>query len=188
MLDSYLPPPAPFTNFKYLAPADTWTSMKTSPTQRNGVDHGASAAAAMDRIYLLGGRNEAFPSTSAGQVNEAYDPVTDMWTSLQALPVGRGGGAIGVKSNRVYLVGGVAAGNMVYAMCIYNPATDVWTTGPISPRHIGQAIGHSRLPMPNASSLQAKACQCPKRFPPVLFEAMSSSSRVALASLLPPTR
>jgi hypothetical protein len=46
----------------------------------------------------------------AGQANEAYNPVAEIWTTLKAMPVGRRGGSIGVRSNKVYLVGGIATG------------------------------------------------------------------------------
>ena len=52
---AFLPPQQPFSNYKYLVPVDTWTSLKTSPTQCNGIDHSASATTAMGQVYLIGG-------------------------------------------------------------------------------------------------------------------------------------
>ncbi len=122
-------------NYKYSVSTDVWTTMKTSPTGRigatsaGGYDHGASAANVMNRIYLMGGN----VAPGAGSKNEAFSPLTDTWTTVASLPIARGGAAIGVKFNKVYVAGGSTniGITLTSAMSVYDPATDVWTTGPV---------------------------------------------------------
>ena len=109
------------SSHKYSAATDEWATINKIPTWRGGTEHGASAATVGNRIYVVGGL-----ITSDSAKNEAYDTQTDTWATKAALPVGRAGAAVGVRSNKIYVVAGHS---LLSSMNIYTPSTDAWTSG-----------------------------------------------------------
>jgi N-acetylneuraminic acid mutarotase len=73
----------------YDAGRDTWAAVARLPSPRSHVE--ASTFVQHDRIVIVGGRNNTRwrPLNRAGLANvTAYDPATDTWTELPALPIG----------------------------------------------------------------------------------------------------
>jgi N-acetylneuraminic acid mutarotase len=112
------------SSHKYSAAADVWTTIRRIPTYRAGTEHAASAASVGNRIYVMGGL-----ASISGAKNEVYDTQTDTWATKAALPVGRAGAAVGVWSNRIYLVAGYGLPLMLSSMHVYTPSADAWTSG-----------------------------------------------------------
>ncbi len=109
------------SSHKYSAATDVWATINTIPTWRTATEHGASAATVGNRIYVVGGL-----TTIDSAKNEAYDTQTDTWATKAALPVGRAGAAVGVRSNKIYVVAGYF---LLSSMHVYTPSADAWTSG-----------------------------------------------------------
>jgi len=58
---------------------------------------------ALKRIYLFGGIVSIFESRDVTQV---YDPATDTWTLGEPVPTSRGGSAVAVVNDQIYVIGG----------------------------------------------------------------------------------
>ena len=103
-----------------------WSNKAEMPTGR----YEPAVVAADGLLYVFGGQIGHCSSTAA---NEGYDPSTDTWTSLSALP-GLFTGLRGVAlDGKIYLPGGWK-GNPCYdtvtkELYIYDPDTDSWTQG-----------------------------------------------------------
>lgn len=105
------------------------------PTQGTGVTitepHSRvahTAAACRGRIYFFGGISEDGAVPQPTNV-ECYEPATERWTSLSALPTSRNFAAAAELDGAIYLVGGLDD-NAVSMSRVekYDPATDTWTT------------------------------------------------------------
>ncbi len=110
-----------WSSHKYSAATDAWATINKIPTWRAATEHGASAATVGNRIYVVGGH-----TTSDSAKNEAYDTQTDTWATKAALPVGRAGAAVGVRSNKIYVIAGYS---LLSSMHVYTPSADAWTSG-----------------------------------------------------------
>ncbi len=88
-------------------------------------------------LYVIGG----FDTRATGpnppgpfQVGtvQAYDPVTDSWSTKAAMPTARRSPASGVVNNllftKLYVVGGAAGGSILSTNEAYDPLTNSWTT------------------------------------------------------------
>lgn len=135
----------------YDIPSDTWTSAAPAPV---AINH-ANAAAVDGRLYLLGG----LVFTPAGQSDQGawvavpdcwlYDPATDAWSALPAMPAAeaRGAAVVGVApgpgsgsgsgSARIYLAGGLrlldllpvtGVQDTVDLVSAFDTATGAWVT------------------------------------------------------------
>lgn len=138
-------PPAwePINNLWEYDPAnDTWKALAPMPTKR-----GSPVAAAIGgKIYVIGGAglhpgsketsvHPRRPHRSLG-TNEAYDPATNTWEQRSDMPTARNHAAIGVVSNKIYVIGGrIGAAFMTTPASAtdiveeYDPAADQW--GPL---------------------------------------------------------
>jgi hypothetical protein len=76
-------------------------------------------------IYAIGGQTKA---GSYLRTVEAYDPVTDTWTSKADMPTARFGLSTNVVDGIIYAIGGGTPPQSVPAVEAYDPATDTWTT------------------------------------------------------------
>jgi len=83
-------------------------------------------------IYVIGGGNG---SVSYLNVNEAYDPATNTWTSKTIMPTARNWCTSSAVNNVIYVIGGYN-GSMLAINEAYDPVTDTWVakTGMSTPR------------------------------------------------------
>lgn len=81
------------------------------------------------KLYVTGGRAPGHEGADASNVTatEVYDPATDQWSALAAMPVAMSGGASAVLEGKLYVLGGGLPGNTVHAMVLrYDPRVDQW--------------------------------------------------------------
>lgn len=116
---------------------DTWSAGVPLPEPL----HHIHAAVVDGRIYALG----ALRQISFQAVGRAYvfDPATSAWTQLTSMPAGteRGGGAVGVIGGKVYIAGGLRAGNAVADFSAYDVASDTWEALPPLPSPRDHLVG-----------------------------------------------
>jgi len=125
-------------HYEYDPVSDTYTSKADVPTPRTW----ATCALVNGKIYLIGGYSYGSP-TGATNVNEAYDPSSDSWTTLTPMPVSKYGVTREnpVINGTIFVTHGMDGGfhSDNYA---YTPASDSWQamTSGINPRD-GVACG-----------------------------------------------
>jgi kelch-like protein 10 len=73
-----------------------------------------------NKIYAIGGR--AFGSSPLSD-NDRYDPVSDTWTPLAPPIVPRYDHSAAVVEDKIYLIGGSAAGGELRSVEEYSPET-----------------------------------------------------------------
>ena len=74
------------------------------------------------KIYFVGG---GAANSSAHNIAERYDPVTNNWETLSPMSVARRSVACSVLNGKLYATGGRGLSSVE----IYNPSTLAWTTG-----------------------------------------------------------
>jgi N-acetylneuraminic acid mutarotase len=101
--------------------ANTWSKLPDMPEAR---DHFQGAVVGT-RFYAIGGRNTAIDATTT--VNDAFDFTTGSWIKgLAPLPTARGGFAVGVLGNQVFVIGGEGHGRTYSAVEEYDTKSDTW--------------------------------------------------------------
>jgi N-acetylneuraminic acid mutarotase len=98
---------------EYNPVSDTWSAPKERmPTARSGGVAGTDGR----RIYVAGGEVTTQELVGAFRAIEAYDPLTNSWSTLPSMPMPRHGAAGAVIGNRLYLVSGMiqSAGALVF--------------------------------------------------------------------------
>ncbi|GEM_PF-358006 len=92
----------------------------------------APSVAANGKLYVFTGYTTGFQLSDP---TEEYDPVTDTWSALPAMPLKvNHSGVVLVNNNEVWFVGGRKSNNTQVAdVQIYNIATQTWSTGPNLP-------------------------------------------------------
>jgi N-acetylneuraminic acid mutarotase len=93
--------------------SDSWNAPKgRMPTARSGGVSGTDGR----RIYVAGGEVTTDQLVGAFRAIEAYDPLTNTWSTLPPMPMPRHGAAGAVIGNRLYLVSGMiqSAGALVF--------------------------------------------------------------------------
>jgi N-acetylneuraminic acid mutarotase len=119
----------------YDIPSDTWISASPLPYR---VNH-PNAAVVDQKIYLLGGLVDVVEPPGAAVDWEAsgdsfvYDPATDSWTELEAMPPGteRGSAVTGVREDIIYVAGGMTVLNTEYqdavsSVIAFNTTSGAW--------------------------------------------------------------
>jgi N-acetylneuraminic acid mutarotase len=77
-------------------------------------------------IYVAGGYNSLGSSPSS--TLQAYNPVTNTWSTLASMPAATQAGVAGVINGQLYVAGGQISGYTPVAnLYAYNPATNSWT-------------------------------------------------------------
>jgi Kelch motif protein len=109
----------------YNIASDTWTFGNPAPgpsSEGAGTSHGGL-------FYTLGGR-----FIGARTDLWSYNPVSDTWTVLSSMPVGRAGLGVAVVGDAIYAIGGRTAtggpctGGPLSDVERYDIASDTWTT------------------------------------------------------------
>jgi len=114
---------------------DSWSSKASMSQARSGL----GVVAVEGKIYAIGGTTSGlFPDKLVG-TNEVYDPVTDTWTTLAAMPTPRSHFAIAAYQNKIYCIGGYVGvtkdrwGFYSYITSdvveVYDTTTNTWTKG-----------------------------------------------------------
>ena len=83
--------------------SDSWTTRAPMPTPRYGL---AAVLGSDGRIYAIGGNYIDVSAAGPSLVAEAYDPTTNMWTSLPPLPAPRSDLAAVASGDTIYAIGG----------------------------------------------------------------------------------
>jgi N-acetylneuraminic acid mutarotase len=118
--------------------ANTWTTMTSMPTARAGL----GVASWNNLIYALGGRNGATDGQGTiFNALERFDPVSNSWTTLSAMPTAVSDiSATVAYNNKIYVFGGATGFNattntltVVNLLQIYDIANNTWTTGTSMP-------------------------------------------------------
>src|SRR5215471_18940187 len=107
----------------------------------------AGAAAGLNgKLFVIGGFVEGWTPTD--DVHE-YDPASDRWQRLAALPTTRGALAAAVLDGKIYAVGGIGwRGRNTAAHEFYDPAANRWTAlapVPMARDHLAVAALNGRL-------------------------------------------
>ncbi len=89
-----------------------------------------SAAAVGNNVIVPGGYTAAGTPTS---MVEAYNVISDAWTSLAPMPAPRFATAMAELNNNVYVFGGWDGQEYANSTFIYDPKADHWTTGAAMP-------------------------------------------------------
>jgi N-acetylneuraminic acid mutarotase len=108
--------------------SNTWTMRAPMPTA-----HGYLAAGVANGIlYAVGGQFDPAGTSVILNSVEAYDPLSDTWTTKTPMPTARRGVAIGVVGGILYAVGGelspAGSRTMSHAVEAYDPASNSWST------------------------------------------------------------
>ena len=100
----------------------SWKERAAMPTPRSG----ASAVVLDDRVYVLGGKNEAGNAISTVEI---YDPETNTWTTGPAMSIPRFNAAAVVNGNQIVVAGGRGGENntVLNSSEVFDPATGSWT-------------------------------------------------------------
>ncbi len=108
-----------------------WNTGQNKPTPVANI-----GAVVLDgQVIVPGGYTAAgIPTASV----EAYDVVSDVWTSLAAMPAPRLAYAIVARGNKVYVFGGWDGQGYANTTFIYDSETNRWTTG--APLPIGRGF------------------------------------------------
>ncbi len=88
------------------------------------------------KLYVTGGRAPGHESDDGDNLSstEVYDPATDAWSSLPALPTPRSGGASAVLGGKLYVLGGGLPGTTVHKTIErFTPQTATWERLPDMP-------------------------------------------------------
>jgi hypothetical protein len=107
---------------------NTWMTKAALPTPREGLSVGVANGV----LYAVGGLN-GDPNSPGGHLStvEAYDPVTNTWTTKAPMPTARSFLAIGVVGGALYATGGYTCctgSSDLSIVEVYDPATNTWAT------------------------------------------------------------
>ncbi len=106
--------------FVYNPQMNRWDDVKPSMFQH---DQTPAVGVFNDKIYVAGG---AGPNMNQTEL-EVYDPLTDNWTQLASMSVGRNHTAGAFINGKFYVAGGRGSPNAANALEAYDPNTDRWT-------------------------------------------------------------
>jgi N-acetylneuraminic acid mutarotase len=110
----------PITKAQATEDHSSWTTMTPMPTARGGL----GVATVNGKIYAIGGLSGDSPVN----VNEMYDPGTNMWTTETPMPTARSGCAVAVYDGKIYVIGGEIGNWYVGNNEVYDPGTNTWKT------------------------------------------------------------
>jgi Uncharacterized protein conserved in bacteria len=107
-------------NEQYDLPTDSWTTKAAMPTARSafGIDE------VNGTIYCIGGYCLNGKTGGATAVNEAYDTLSDSWTTKAPMPIPQINAMANAVNGKIYVIGGSTNGTLNQ---VYDPATNSWS-------------------------------------------------------------
>jgi len=137
---------------------DSWTYVAALPSPR-----AYGAAVVLDgKIHLIGGGNYQGPAWDNLDNHLVYDPKTDTWSSLAAMPSTRvaPGLVADAASGKIYAIGGwdSSTQNPTGRNDVYDSATDTWATKPSMPTarsDVGAALLNGLIYVVGGSTVNA---------------------------------
>jgi CSLREA domain-containing protein len=110
----------------YNPTTDLWSvRSKPMPSVRTSL----TATALDGRIYLIGGYSNPATASASMSPTWEYDPSTQTFTTLPAIPTARIDPGVAVLGGKIYVVGGMSpAGATLANVDIYDPVAGGWTT------------------------------------------------------------
>jgi N-acetylneuraminic acid mutarotase len=119
--------------YRYNLATDTWTV----GTPMSGAREGARGVGIDGRFLVYGGKT-ATHAQDAGyrRVLQGYDPITDMWTTLEPGEP-RGDFGIAVVNGLVYTFGGSNVARTLNWVRAYDPVANTWTAKTDLPMELG---------------------------------------------------
>ena len=106
---------------------NSWASGVSIPTQ---IDF-AGGAVIGDNFYVLGGCQGQDCRIGVTGLMQAFNRLTNTWTTLASMPTPRYGFGLGVKGGHLFAVGGTSACPPCTPLNVleeYDPATNAWST------------------------------------------------------------
>ncbi len=124
-------------NEMYDPVSNRWETKASMPTPRADL----CANTVGNEIFLIGGEKYSnnYPYYTETNVNEAYNPANDSWSTKASLPTAVQGYGSAVLDNKIYVIGGskqpVTTGNamLINTNQVYDVQTDQWTTSAALP-------------------------------------------------------
>jgi len=114
----------PATLQAYDPATDTWTEKAPMPSARAGL----AVAAVNGILYAIGGYHRDLPAPfEMSHAVEAYDPVTDSWTTRADVPFAEMSSAAVGAGGFIYVIGGSNFNGETPAVQRYDPVTNTWT-------------------------------------------------------------
>ena len=102
---------------------DTWTTKASMPFAR--ADLGLDAVNGV--LYAVGGIGGSGGNNNFVVAVQAYDPVTDRWTTKASMPEARGRPGVAAIGGILYAIGGQNIGGiMLGTVEVYDPTADTW--------------------------------------------------------------
>src|SRR2546423_6378133 len=134
--------PAVATVEAYDPKTEFWTTQAPMPTARSSPGVGVVNGL----LYAVGGIPAGLVDPLPTGTIEAYDPVSNTWTTKQPMPTPRFGLGVGVVNGIIYAVGGVGPGGsgtvVTGAVEAYDPVSNTWTAkAPMPTPRGGVALG-----------------------------------------------
>jgi N-acetylneuraminic acid mutarotase len=117
-------PATPVTSAPFSVSASPWESRAAAPTQRMY----AASAAADGRLYVAGGTSDTEDFTGYLATMDAYDPVSNGWSSRAPMPTARVRAGAAALDGLIYVAGGNDGSGLLATVEVYDPATDQWAT------------------------------------------------------------
>ncbi len=114
------------STFEYDPDTDQWTEKQPMPTGRGSLAVGVIGG----KIYAVGGALRKFFRLVNSSANEVYDPATDRWQQLPAIPTPRDHLTVSTYKGVLYAIGGrinVDYGKNLNVNEAYDPKSAVWT-------------------------------------------------------------
>ncbi len=128
--------------WRYDPADDAWTQLADLNKARRY--HGSAVLDGL--LYVYGGIDASDPTPLHLTSGEVYDPTSDEWTTIAALPVAWWGGAAGALDGELLACHGVQDQAVAAACWVYDPDDNAWTAGPAAaePRY---RVGSAAVPL-----------------------------------------
>ncbi|XP_055329932.1 kelch-like protein 17 [Paramacrobiotus metropolitanus] len=121
-------------NSRYTGLRDEWRAIEgilpehREPLRESPLRQAGALASLNGRVYAAGGFDPfAYGGVKALASVDAYDPRSDSWSAVAALPIGLMGLAMVACKGRLYVFGGEDTEDVSNAVFAYDPAANTWT-------------------------------------------------------------